>query len=247
MVVDSVKLAFSILGFVRSENGAGVSAVADRFDIPTSTAYDHLSTLYELEYVTKEDSQYKLGLNAFHLGSGAKASTQISSSGLEIADRLADQTGENVLLVAEEFGFAFYLHRSIGEYGIETRNFLGDKQFLHCTASGKAILANLPADRVEEIIERHGLCERTEHTITDRDELLEALDNVRNQEYALSNQETAIGTAGIAAPVIVDNYVYGAIAVTGPTKRIWREETKQNIIKAVLEASNEIQLRIMYQ
>jgi len=247
MTLGTVSRVFNIIGYLREQDGATATDVANQFDLPLSTSHDYLSTLHDLEYVTKDNSEYQLAHNFFHIGAYTKRSEKIVIVGHELAMRLADQTGETAWLVAEEFGKSIYLDRCIGEQSVETRDYLGEKQFLHCSASGKAILAHLPEERVNEIIDRFGLPGETEETITDRDELMETLSEIREQNYALSNQETETGTAAVAAPVIVDGQVYGSVAVTGPMNRIWREEKRQEIINVVLEASNEIELRIVYQ
>jgi len=67
-----------------------------------------------------------------------------------------------------------YLHRSTGELAVNSDSYIGHRVHLHNTALGQAILAHLPAERVEEIVDRYGLPASTENTITEGIDALRA-------------------------------------------------------------------------
>lgn len=102
--------------------------------------------------------------------------------------------------------------------------YIGQRVYLHTLALGKAILAHLPRERVEEIIEEHGLLRETDLTITDRDELYDELEESRSRGIAFGPDERLQGLHGIATPIKnINGDVLGSISVAGPSKRIFEE------------------------
>jgi DNA-binding IclR family transcriptional regulator len=146
--------------------------------------------------------------------------------------------------MVERDGKAVYLDKAIGDHAIQTYARVGTYSHLHCLASGKAILANLPEERVEEIITAHGLPAKTENTLTTREELFDELGEIRDQGYAINNSEAISGSRSIGAPVIVEDEVHGAVCVSGPANRISIPQMEDEIVKNVLSAANEIELKI---
>ncbi|RRJ31817.1 IclR family transcriptional regulator domain-containing protein [Halocatena pleomorpha] len=65
------------------------------------------------------------------------------------------------------------------------------------------MLAAMPDERVDHIIDTHGLPERTVNTITDRDVLHKELATVHEQGYALNDSERIEGMRGIGVPSVV--------------------------------------------
>jgi len=99
----------------------------------------------------------------------------------DIVEQLAEQTEERAQFIVEEHGRGVYLHTATGNHAVQVNSRLGRVKSLHNSASGKAILPQLPEERVEEIVDRWGLEASTENTITDYDELLAELELVRDR------------------------------------------------------------------
>lgn len=116
---------------------------------------------------------------------------------------------------------------------------------LHNTAVGKAILANLPRMRVEQILDTWGLPEETENTITDRETLYAELETVREQGYAINPAENfkELYGIGVAATDHADN-VIGAFSVTGPEHSLSGPEKEASIADTVVEIVNEYELEL---
>ena len=95
------------------------------------------------------------------------------------------------------------------------------KNFLHCTALGKALLAYSPENLVTDVIKDHGLPEKTEHTITDEAALRADLVEIVRRGYSLDLQEgnDLIRCVGVAIRDISGNPV-AALSVSGPTGRM---------------------------
>jgi DNA-binding IclR family transcriptional regulator len=145
----------------------------------------------------------------------------------------------------EEHGRRVYLYQSRGENAVQTDSHVGMRVQLHCCGIGKAIPAHLPAKRVTEIIDEYGLPRWTEYTITDEDELFDELETIRDRGVAIDDEEWIRGLRCVAAPVMCDGEVLGAISVSGPTKRV-DEDDVDRMIDLVRDTARVIELNAKY-
>jgi DNA-binding IclR family transcriptional regulator len=118
---------------------------------------------------------------------------------------------------------------------------------LHCTSLGKAILAYLPEERVDEIVDRWGLPARTADTITTREELDAELERIRERGYAQDNGERLSGLRCVAAPITdTDGVAIGAVSVAGPTSRMKGERFESEIPERVQSVANVTEINLTY-
>lgn len=242
--VKSADNLFGVLETVHELDGAGATAVADHLGIAKSTAHDHLSTLVEHEYLIKDDSTYRVGLKCLHFGVQAKNRIELADVARPSLEQMADETGEIAWLMVEEYGKGVYLEKAMGDRAVQPYGELGKRVPLQNIASGKAILAHLPDDRVREITETHPPTPRTEKTITDADELLEELATVRERGYALNDGETFEGFRAVGSPIVSNGTVLGSIAVSGPENRFRGDRFTKEIPEIVTGAANAIELSL---
>jgi DNA-binding IclR family transcriptional regulator len=100
----------------------------------------------------------------------------------------------------------------------------------HCTAAGKAILAYLADDEIQELVRRHGLRQYTPFTITQMAPLKENLRLIRQRGYAVDHQELERGLSGVAAPVLsAHERVIAAVGIAGPTLRFRGKELAEKV------------------
>ncbi len=78
---------------------------------------------------------------------------------------------------------------------------MGARLPAYCTAMGKAILAFVPEERLEQIIERIDFAPRGPNTLTDPEAFREELDKIRASGIAVNDEELAYGLRSIAAPI----------------------------------------------
>lgn len=245
--VKSVETAFQIFDALKELNGAGVSELAAHLDIPKSTVHNYLSTLVQEEYVVKDGSSYQVGIRSLEYGAYARVQLDIYEIAKPEVDELAETTGELANLMVEEHGRGSYLHRARGDKAVQVEAHVGTRVPLHGTALGKAILAHLPRERVDEIIETHGLTGSTPNTITDREELEDELAQIRERGVAFDDGERIAGLRCVAAPILSKkDRILGAISVSGPSNRIRDERFTEELPNRVLETVNVIELNVTY-
>jgi DNA-binding IclR family transcriptional regulator len=246
--LKTVTTASRVIDALADMDGAGVTALADRFDISKSTAYAHLKTLEENGLVTKRGDEYGLSYRFLELGEYVKQRNLLYQVGKPEVDKLADETGQYCHLVTEENG------RGINLYKVKGKTAVGEdyqaaklqqRDRLHLTASGKAILSELDRSRVEAIVDRHGLPARTARTITDREALFETLAEIRERGFAYNDEEEIEGLRAVGAP-ICDRHgdVLGSISVSGPTSFLQGETFRETIPEQVVSTANVIEVSI---
>jgi DNA-binding IclR family transcriptional regulator len=246
--MKTVATSWEIIHTLEKLRGAGVTELADHLDMPKGTVYTHLATLKEQKYVVKQDGKYHLGLHFLSLGEFVKRNDILFRAGRSEVERVAEETDEYVHLVTEEHGELIYLHEARGQNAVGEKYFekkMEQPGYLHSSAYGKAILAYLPEVRVEEIIEGSGLPQRTEKTITSRDELFDELETIREQGYAQNDEEEIFGTRAVGAPILDENEtVIGAVSITMPTSRMQGDDFHEGVPDLVTSAANVIEINI---
>lgn len=240
--------ASELIDVIRDNDGATLSEIQAETDLTTATVHTYLQTLREVGFLTKDDGTYNLGLRFVTMGEYVRNRSDLYRAGQKQVDRLANRTGEYAHLVVEGSGREVAVYESRGENAIATEYHLRMRetpQYLHDSAAGKAILAHLPAERREEILANAPLERQTPNTITDRDALREELAAVREQGFAINDEEQIRGMCAVGAPILSgDEAVAGAVSVSGPTSRLKGEQLTVEIPEAVMETANLIEVNL---
>ncbi|WP_101297030.1 IclR family transcriptional regulator [Halegenticoccus soli] len=245
--IGALETSLRVLEALKRLEGAGVTELAKELHIPKSTVYSHLNTLRQNEYVVRDGDTYRVGLKFLDFGEHARNRMRIYDVAKPQVDHLAEKTGELANLLVEEHGEGVYVYRARGAQAVRVDTHAGMRVKLHCTSLGKAILAHLPEEQVDAIIERWGLPERTPQTVTDREVLEEELAAIRERGYAQDDGERLSGLRCVAAPIIGQNgYAVGAISVSGPMSRMKGERFDEEIPELVQSAANVTELNMTY-
>ncbi|WP_435335829.1 IclR family transcriptional regulator [Haloarchaeobius sp. TZWWS8] len=243
--IRSDETLFSIVEVLEALGEAGVTEIADRVDVSKSTVHGHLSSLRQNGYVVADDGRYRLSLRFLQLGEHVRTQTGIYDLARPHVDDLARETNELANLAVEEEGRGVYLYRTQGDQTVQFSTDAGDVHQLHCSATGKSMLAHLPEDRVDQILDRHGLQAHTDQTITDRDVLREELRDVRERGVAFDDEEYGEGLRCVGAPIRgADGTVLGAISVSGPATRMSGERYREELPDLLRRAANLIEINL---
>lgn len=245
--IMSVETGLRLIETLQEQGGAGVTELADELDLNKGTIHTHLSTLRENEYVIKDGDTYRLSLKFLNLGEFVKERIEFYDVvENEVAD-LAEDSGEVAQFATQEHGKAVYICKSSGEQAVQTASHKGMREYLHCLSLGKAMLSALPRDEVEAIVDRHGLPQYTNNTITTREDLFEELDQIRERGYATDDGEKIPGLRCVAAPVVAnDDTVIGAISVSGPASRMQGKRWRETLPNKVTRSANVIQINSQF-
>jgi len=243
--VATSKKTIRVLGALKERDGARVTELAEALGMSKSTVHNHLSTLREEGFVVREGTEYDIGLRFLEFGGYARNRMRLYRVAEPEIERLAEQTGEMASLLTEEHGKGVYLGVSKGSEAVALDTHAGYRCPLHVTALGQVILAHFPEERVETIVDRHGLEAWTPNTVTDREELFERLETVRERGFALDDEEHMTGLRCVGAPITTtDGTVLGAVSVSAPTSRMRDDRFTDEVPDLVRSAANVIELNI---
>lgn len=237
--------SIEVLEELEDRDGARVSELADAMDIPKSTVHGHLETLRQKQFVMKDGDVYYPGPELLRLGNYVHTSRPGYVLAREFTEQLFDRVGYRSIFVAEMSGRGVFIHTATGDRSEWEHEGLGNRLYLHDTAVGKAILAAMPRWSVEKILDKWGMPAETENAITDRDELFEELERVREQGYAINRGENIEGlyAIGVAAEDPTGD-VIGAFSVSGPRQVFSDEDYVQNLVDEVTGLVEEYELEL---
>lgn len=245
--VHAVETSLAIVNAIQELDDPGITEIAARLDLPKSTVFNHVKTLEKNHYLVDTETEgYRLGLKFLDHGIQARHNIEVFEASSPAMEQLASETQLAVWLAVEEFGKVVCIRKELGDRAVPTRGEIGRRLDMHSSSLGKAILANLSAERVDQIIEMYELPALTENTVTDRDELMEELETIREQGYALNDSESMEGLRAVASPIFSESDICGSICVAGTRSHIDGEYFDSELPARVKDAANEIELNLMY-
>lgn len=243
--VQTTETTFEIIQSLKDERGATLSTVARDLKMSKSTVRNHLWTLHEHGFVVHDDGVFRLSLEFLDIGERVRSRMAIYQPAIPIIDELAEETNEKAQIMVEENGIGYYIYRTKGREGVNTRD--GRRVELHCTSAGKAALAFMDRDRVEEIIDDHGLPQRTNQTITDPEAFFDELDAIREQGFAYNDEERLKGLRAVGAPILDESEeLLGAISLSGPTIHLRGERFRDELPELVKQSADVVRIRSQY-
>jgi len=243
--VGAVGTSFRLIHELEGREPTPLMDLVETLDMPKSTVYVHLKTLQDLGYVRESDGGYQLTLRFLRLGA-AQREQEIFTHAKREVHTLAEELDEVVNLMTEKNGNGVYLYSVGGTNAVNIDTSAGRYVDLHSTALGKAMLAFMDRERVEWIVDEHGLPARTSRTITDRGVLFEELETIRERGLAYDEEENLTGIRCIAAPVVGESEVLGALSVAGPKSRMDDPEIEERVEKRLRDVTNIIEVNVSY-
>jgi DNA-binding IclR family transcriptional regulator len=245
--VQSVKTMFDVLEAIQENGPMGVTELSRELDMSKGGVHRYLKTLVNEGYAVNDDGRYDLGLRFLMLAGHVRQNFPHNDLIEEKVTELANETGQRAQFLAEQHGYGIYLYRERATRAAKFEAAIGKTVHLHTTAAGKAILAHMPRDEVEGIIDRHGLVAKTDNSITDPAALFDTLAEVREQGYALNEAEHLTGLHAVGVPVFdSDDTILGGMSVSGPSHRIKEMMTDRSIQQTILSVAEEVELGIKY-
>jgi len=217
--VQSIARAFALLEALADAGGAlGVAELAGRSGLPQPTIHRLLRTLVELGYARQEPSRkYALGPRLVPLGE--VAGRRLGAAAEPRLRRVVDAFGESANLALLDGHEIVYVAQSPGRHAMRMFTEVGRRAPLHCTAVGKAILAQLDGERAAALVARAGMAAQTPRTLTSPQALERELASIRARGYATDEQEQELGVrcVGVALPGVA---VHAAVSISAPALRL---------------------------
>ena len=239
-MVQSVERAFAILDAVATRP-AGVTALAERLDLPKSTVVRLLSSLEGLGAVARVDGRlWRVGPAVEAFARSVDRSASLGQLARPELERLVREVGEDAGLGLPDGYDVHYVEQVESDHPVQVRDWIGTRAPMHTVPSGLVLLADWPAEAIDAYV-AHGLPARTPQTVIDPEQLRARLVDVTISGYAWGLEEYAEGINSVAAPVRdAAGHAVAAIHVHGPAYRFPARGSEEGATDAVVAAASAV-------
>lgn len=224
-IVKPLVGALQILDTLRvAEEPLTLSQIASAADLSKTTSFRYLKTCCLLGYITQHSNgSYTLGPSAFSLAGDDTKEVALRTIAEPEMEALVKRFSETVNLGSAKGKHIHYIAIFEPKRALRLRAEAGDADCFHSTGLGKAMLAFMPWERAELHLKTE-LQRFTEHTITSKAKLKQALSMVKQYGYAIDREENEVGCVCFAAPIMGLNEIpVAAISISVPTPRLTPE------------------------
>jgi DNA-binding IclR family transcriptional regulator len=245
MSVDKALIVLKLL----AERGRDMklTEISEELDINKCTLHGIISTLKFHGFVDQDEQtqKYRLGLYLIELGDITNKSLDIIRITTPIIEDVCNKLQETVHIGCLDGMDVVYVNKVESKQSMRIFTSIGSRKPAYCTGLGKAMLAYLDEDKLNDLIPE-SLVRYTNNTITDRQKLIENLKDIQKKGYAFDNEEVVEGLTCVAAPIFNHNgkAIY-SMSISGPTIRMTEEKINKSI-ELIKEAAEMISAKIGY-
>ena len=214
--IQSGRRLLRVVQALQELDGATVTELADHFDMHRSHVHKYLKTLENSGYVNNDDGVYELSFLFITHGEYVRHRNRLCEVAQDRIEELGDRVEIVVKLSVRQGDHTIVVFSRNEEKMFSGKLMPGKKSYLHQTAPGKAMLAELSDEEISRYVQETGLPGRNENTITDPDVLWEEVQSIRSREYAVSTGEWNATINGVGVSIISPDGTLGAINICGP-------------------------------
>lgn len=235
-----------ILAFDESHPRMTLSEVAARTGMNRARARRFLLTLHALGYVRKDQRSFELSPRVLQLGYSFLSANGYQSIIQQILEDITRESGESSSLAVLDGDDVTYVARSAAKHRLMAISLsVGTRLPAAHTSMGRVLLAQLTDNEFEAFLARVELAPYTDKTITDRDLLREAINVVRSQGYAITDQELDPGLRSLAVPVFdTHGKLLGAINISTNAARVPIDTLVKNFLPLLKNKAQQIRTNI---
>ena len=227
--IRSFAKGMNVLELLSDNEALTVTQVAKLMNINRAGSHRFLSTLKELGYADKDDSsRYYLTSKVIELGMKVLDRFEIRKIALPFLQELSAKFNETInlgyfngeeVLTIDKIDSTEILRMDAG---------IGGGEPAYCTSLGKAILAFLPDVQLEEYLQATELTPFTSNTVISKDKLKEELMHIKENGYAIDDEELSVGLRCVGAPLFDHSgQALYAISISGPSIRMGSKKIEE--------------------
>ena len=224
--VQSVMRAFRILdAFDRQRAALTSTEIAERVGMNNKTVHRFLLTMEEIGAVSRiSRGRFCLGMTLADLGSQVPVHRVLNEAVLHHLEMLAEDYNESIQAAVLEGTDIVSIAHIPSRHSLSIGIRAGKRWPAYCTAVGKVLMADMTDSALREYAGTLKYERRTPSTITSASALIRHIKKMRQQGYALNDQESELGLRAIAVPVKNrHDQTIAAISISGPITRLSME------------------------
>lgn len=247
--VQSIDRAVAILDcFTENKRELKLSDMAQMLELNKSTVHGLLNTLKYHGLIEQDEvtQKYRLGTRFIVYSDLVINSLDIVNVACPIIEKVCEKIEETVHIAMLDGCEVVFIDKRECNRSVKTSTKIGARLPAYSTADGKVILCFIKEDKLKEVLPR-SLKKLTPNTITDKQQLIGTLSEIKTNGYAVDCEETVQGLVCVAAPIMNHNgEVKYSLSTTAPSVRMTEEKIKE-YIDIIKKAANEISCRIGYR
>ncbi len=235
-----------LLALGNHPDGLALSDVVKEVNLPTSTTHRLLNISVNAGFIefNRATKLYTLGIKIFELANRVRSVQTISQVARPVMKELSEYTGETVQLAILAEEHSMFVEKIGSDQSVTIRGSIGHREPLYATSSGKILLSSLDPEARSEIVDRIEFQPWTPNTIITKEALLAEVEKVKDQQWAMVEEEFDHHVRAISVPVRNSaETVVAALSVAGPTFRV-SQATLQNWLPAMNDAAYRIGVKL---
>ncbi|UVK35925.1 helix-turn-helix domain-containing protein (plasmid) [Mesorhizobium sp. AR10] len=220
-----------------------LAEVAEASGLNKSATQRVLYTLRALKYLAHSETtrQYSLSARSMDIGNAYLRSNPIVEATFPYLLEANKRSQETVNLTELDGTDIMFISRVPSRKVMSSYVTIGTRLPAFATAPGRAIMAHLDAAAADEILSASKLHAITPNTVTDRRQIAEELERVRQKGYAVANEEAMLGDISTAAPVFgYDNHVVAAVNIAASTANWTIERVEAELSPITVEIARQM-------
>lgn len=221
--VQALDRALRLLEVLAGADGMTLTVLAQASGLAASTVHRLLATLaaHGFAEVDEQEQTWMIGVEAFRVGQAFHRRFKVATMGRPVMRELMEATGETANIGIFEGGDVVFISQVESHEPIRAFFRAGERRHAHASGIGKALLAEMPRERVERLVRDKGLPRFTDATITEIERLFADLEAIRRRGWSLDDEERSRGMRCIAAPVFDENgEAIAGLSISGPSGRL---------------------------
>jgi DNA-binding IclR family transcriptional regulator len=243
MKLGSIEKTIQVIDLLsKNPQGLRLSEISGMLNTHPSSTHHILRTLLPHDYVSQDGDSKKYSLGFRFLGISAQILDNLDIR--RIAGRylreLHETCGEAVHLAILRDGKVIYIDKTEKPGGLSLATYIGFSTDAYAAAGGKVLLSELPPEDIMTMYRETPLRPFGKNTITDVQRLLEELEKVKKQGYAIDDEEYYEGVRCVAAPIRAGGRIVASLSITGSIFRMTMKRINRELKDLVMRKAEEI-------
>ncbi len=232
-----------VQAFSDSRKPQTIANISQKTGIPRAAVRRCLHTLRELGYVDAELNNFSLRPKVLTLGYSYLSSTPLTVSAQPYLNNISRTLNESSSLAVLDDGEVLYVARAATSRVMSVALNTGSRLPAYCTSLGRVMLAHLPSAELDQYLASTKLRAMTKNTVVSQKGLREILAGVREQGYAINDEELELGLRSIAVPVRgASGTVLAALNVGAQAARVSVRQLEKEFLPVLLKGAQELSI-----
>ena len=243
MKLTSIDKCFQIIDLLnRNQQGLPLSAIGERLDFNKSTTHHILKQIISNGYIRQhpETKEYSLGYKFLQVSSGILENIDVRKIAHPYLRRVQKESQEAAHLTILRGGKVIYVDKVAPPGLIVLSTYIGFAIDAYAHAGGKTLLSDLSPEGIRRLYPEEPLRLHGKNTITTINGLLDDLEKVRQNGYAIDDEEFCEGIRCVAAPIRVGRKAVAGLSISGSIFTMTRERMNRDLIGLVMKTAEKI-------